>query len=217
LSFDREYYKNVTYSHRGHLIKRHVLDVIKWGAKVSSENFLLGKGKTALDVGCAYGYGVEVLKSLGYNAYGTDISKYGIRIAKSFHPSEFLVSDVEGGLPFKENFFDLLICIDVIEHLKRPFQALKNMFACCRNTMLLTTPNRLVEKPIKKMLSDYDETHISVMTQNEWEKHIEALRPTFFRIEQFFDASLAVKGRLLLFKSFKMPCFGLNLRILIKK
>ena len=33
-------------------------------------------GKTALDVDCAYGYGVDVLESFGYNACGVDVPKY---------------------------------------------------------------------------------------------------------------------------------------------
>jgi hypothetical protein len=73
LCFDEEYFRNRMYSQRERLIKRHVLEVLKWGSKVSNSNLLGGQGKTALDVGCAYGYGGDVLESFGYDACGVDV------------------------------------------------------------------------------------------------------------------------------------------------
>jgi len=217
LPFGEEYYRSHMYSRKERLIKKHIFDVIQWGAEVSSSDLLNGKGKTALDVGCAYGYGVEVLKSLGYDAYGIDISKYSIRKAKDFYSADFLICDVQKGLPFKDDFFDLLICIGVIEHLAHPLQALRGIFASCRGTMIFTTPNRLVERPIKKIMGDYDETHINVKSWGEWKDYFEALGSAFFKAEPFLDLSLTVKGKLLFFKSFKIPHLGLDLRILVKK
>ena len=199
------------------MIKRHILEALKWGSKVSNSNFLNGRGKTALDVGCAYGYAVDVLENLGYDAYGVDISKYSIKKAKEFFSADFLVCDVQKGLPFKENVFDLVTCFGVIEHLTYPLWAIKNMFTSCKDMIICTTPNRIVEKPVKKIMRDFDETHINVKTQKEWETCIKNLNCSFFKVEPFLDASLKVKDKLLFFKSFKIPYFGLDLRILIKK
>jgi SAM-dependent methyltransferase len=199
------------------VIKRHILDTLKWGSKVSNSNLLNGQAKTALDVGCAYGYAVDILETLGYNAYGVDISKYSVKKAKKFYSADFLVCDVQKGLPFKENAFDLLTCFGVIEHLTYPLVAIRNMFTTCRGIVICTTPNRIVEKPVKKIIRDLDETHINVKTQKEWERYIKNLDCSFFKIEPFLDSSLRVADRLLFFKSFKIPYFGLDLRILIKK
>jgi hypothetical protein len=106
----------------------------------------------------------------------------------------------------------------VLEHLVNPVAALGNMFGACRDTMIYTTPNRLVEKPVKKTIRDYDETHINVMAKEEWKEIIEQnLNCRFFKIEPVLDASLKTQDKVLFFKSLKIPYFGLDLRILIKK
>ena len=217
LRFDEEYFRSLRYSQRERLIKRHMLEVLKWGSKVSDADLLNGQGKSALDVGCAYGYVVEVLESLGYHAYGVDISKYSLKKAKQFYSADFIVCDVQEPLPFKKDSFDLLTSFGVIEHLTHPSRALENMFASCRGTMICTTPNRIVEKPLKQIARDFDQTHINVRTQKEWESIIKKLNSSFFKIEPFLDASLRVAGKPLFFKAFKIPRFGLDLRILIRK
>lgn len=218
MHFDEEYFRDFEYSLRERLIKRHILEVLKWGSKVSNSNLLDGQGKTALDVGCAYGYAVNILESFGYDAYGVDISKYSIKQAKENHAAHFTVCDVEKGLPFKKEIFDLVTCFEVLEHLKNPLQAIKNMFASCKNTMICTTPNRAVEKPIKRVLRDFDKTHIAVKTPWEWKKYLhENLQFNFVKVESFFDTSLRVADKLLFFKSLKVPYLGLDVRILIKR
>jgi 2-polyprenyl-3-methyl-5-hydroxy-6-metoxy-1,4-benzoquinol methylase len=198
LCFDEEYFRNRMYSQRERLIKRHVLEVLKWGSKVSNFNLLEGQGKTALDVGCAYGYGVDVLESSGYDSCGVDISKYSVEKAKKLHSTDFIVCDVQKGFPFKKSVFDLLTCFGVVEDLANPLQALKNMFVSCKDTMICTTPNRIVENPIKKVIRDIDETHINVKTQKEWEKSISLnLNHNFLKVEAFLDASLRAADKLL--------------------
>jgi len=218
LCFDEEYFKDFKYSQRERLIKRFILEVLRWGSKVSNINLLDGHDKMALDVGCAYGYGVDVLESFGYDACGVDVPKYSVEKAKKLYSADFVVCDVQKGFPCKKNIFDLLTCFGVMKHLANPLQALKNMFVSCKDTMICTTPNRIVEKPIRKVLRDLDETHINVKTQKEWEKSISRnLNRSFLEVEPFLDASLRVADKLLFFKSLKIPYFGLDLRILIKK
>jgi ubiquinone/menaquinone biosynthesis C-methylase UbiE len=195
------------------------LEVLNWASKRSGANFFDGKGKTALAVGCGYGYEVDILTSLGYDACGIDISKYGIKKAKrKFILTDFVVCNVQKGLPFRDDTFDLLTCFGVLEHLNYPVKALKNMFAVCKDAIICTSPNRLVEKPLKQITRDIDGTHINVKSKKEWEQAInEELNRRFLKIEPFFDLSLRVTGKLLLFKSFKIPYFGLDFRILIRK
>lgn len=216
--FEREYFKYLRYSSRRRLIGQHFLDVLKWASKVSNSNLLIGKEKTALDVGCAYGYAVKVLKYLGYQAYGVDISKYGLKQAKKNQTADFVVCDVQENLPFKECSFNLITCIGVLEHLTRPLHALKSMFDVCKDVIICTTPNVVVEKPVKQVLRNVDETHINVRASWDWERLIrENLRCSFVKVELFFDAGLRVADKLLFFRSFKIPYFGLDARILIKK
>jgi 2-polyprenyl-3-methyl-5-hydroxy-6-metoxy-1,4-benzoquinol methylase len=218
LRFEEEYYRGIKYPLRGQLIRRYVLEIIKWGSKVSNQNLLEGWGKTALDVGCAYGYAADVLESLGYETYGVDISRHGVRQAKVNCAGNLLVCDAQAKLPFKKKTFDLIACFDVLEHFEYPLKAIKNMFDLCRDVMIYATPNRAVEKPIRKIMRDYDKTHINVKLPAEWEKCLrENLTYKFIKVDTFYDLTLKVADKLLLFKSFKIPYFGLTARILVKK
>jgi len=218
LQFEKEYFRGFKYSQRERLIKRYVLEVLKWGSEVSESNLLSGKGKTALDVGCAYGYAVDVLESYGYDAIGVDISKYSVKQAKKTCPTNFVVCDVQKTFPFKNKVFDLVTCFEVLEHLTHPLEAIKNMFKSCKQIMICTTPNKAVERPIKEIVRDFDKTHISLKVPWEWKEHIqENLKCSLVEVEPFFDASLRVADKLLFFRSFKVPYFGLDIRILIKR
>ena len=218
MQFEKEYFRDFKYSQRERLIKRYVLEVLKWGSEVSESNLLSGKGKTALDVGCAYGYAVDVLESYGYDAIGVDISKYSVKQAKKTCPTNFVVCDVQKTFPFKNKVFDLVTCFEVLEHLTHPLEAIKNMFKSCKQIMICTTPNKAVERPIKEIVRDFDKTHISLKVPWEWKEHIqENLKCSLVEVELFFDASLRVADKLLFFRSFKVPYFGLDIRILIKR
>jgi len=216
LQFEEEYFGNLKYSQKEQLIKRHVLESLKWGSKVLHLNLLNGKGKSALDVGCAFGYGVNLLTSLGYDAWGTDISSYGLRQAKKkLNKNVFVVCDVQENLPFKRKF-DLITCFEVLEHLKNPARALQNMYNTCDSIILCTTPNKTIERIVKKILKDFDKMHINVKTPLEWEKQIRSiLQCRFTKIECFVDLSFKIANTLF-FKSLKLP-FGMDTRILIKK
>ena len=218
LQFEREYFKDFKYSQRERLIKRYILEVLKWGSEVSKSTLFEGEGKTALDVGCAYGYAVDVLNSFSYEVSGADISRYSVRQAKKDRANDFLVCDVQEPLPFQNKAFDLVTCFEVLEHLTHPIQAIKNMFDSCKHTMICTTPNKAVERPIKKIVRDVDETHVSLKVPWEWEEKIQRnLKCSFVKVEPFFDANLRVADKLLFFRSFKVPYVGLDIRILIKR
>lgn len=218
MQFEKEYFRDFKYPQRERLIKRYVLEVLKWGSEASESNLLSGKGKTALDVGCAYGYAVDVLEFYGYDAIGVDISKYSVKQAKKTCPTNFVVCDVQKTFPFKNKVFDLVTCFEVLEHLTHPLEAIKNMFKSCKQIMICTTPNKAVERPIKEIVRDFDKTHISLKVPWEWKEHIqENLKCSLVEVEPFFDASLRVADKLLFFRSFKVPYFGLDIRILIKR
>jgi 2-polyprenyl-3-methyl-5-hydroxy-6-metoxy-1,4-benzoquinol methylase len=218
LQFDKEYYIDMRYQLRERLIRRYALEIIEWGSKASNCNLFNGKNKTALDVGCAYGYVTDVLKSFGYETFGVDISQHSVKQAKKICSTDFAVCDIQKTLPFKNRVFDLVICFEVLEHLENPIQAVKNMFDSCKYVMICTTPNRIVEKPIKKIVKDFDETHISLKTPREWKECLKrSLKYSLVKVEPFFDASLRAADKPLFFKSFKIPYFGLDTRILIRR
>lgn len=216
MQFERSYYTNLAYSRRKKLLKRNFLEVIDWASKLSGFNLLNGKGKRALDVGCAYGYACEILKGNGYETYGIDISRWGAKKAKDNINGQFLICDAETRFPFKTKTFNLITCLDVLEHLDYPVLVLQNMLELCRGVLICTTPNRYVEKPIRTALRDFDKTHKNVKTPLEWKSIIEKrLGHTSFKVETFYDLTLKL-GAKFFFRSFKLPNLGLTTRIVVK-
>lgn len=217
LQFEEEYFEDVKYRQRKRLIQRYVKEVLRWGSKISKSNLLDGRGRTALDVGCAYGYGIEVLKSCGYKVVGADLSKHGIREAKKSCTTDFVICDVQEKLPFKDKSFYLVTCFQVLEHLLYPLDAIRYIFDSCEEILIFTTPNKVVERPVKKLVRDFDKSHISLKSPGEWKNIIqETLKEKFVKVETFFDLNLKV-GNKVFFKSFKLPYLGLDVKILIKR
>ena len=198
------------------IVQRHVIEVLRWASKKSGMDLLYGKGKRALDVGCAFGYTSTALKNLGYTTYGLDISRWGIRRAKTQSNGEFMVCNAQGTIPFVANSFDLVTCFDVLEHLICPEEALSSMLEVAKNIIVCTTPNKKVEKPIRKLTGDYDKTHISAKSITEWRKYLTKYKVYTIGVEAFYDCSVSFRNKLF-FKSFNIPTYGLTIRLVIKK
>lgn len=221
MEFDKKYFESLDYSLRESMIKRFGLNVLSWASKKVGSNLFDGKGKRALDVGCSFGYITSLLERMKYETYGLDVSTYALREAarKRKTYAHLLACDVQYSLPFPQKTFDLITCFDVLEHLKKPAKALENMYKVCKGVIICTTPHRLLDKALKTLGGDYDETHINLRTPGEWRKIIEkklGISPDKLFIETYYEVPIRLSNRLLAFKSIKMPKIGLNIRILIK-
>lgn len=87
------------------------------------------KFNNCLDVGCASGYMLsELAKEFPNKKYfGVDIYNKAITFAKKTYPGiYFRVADMEK-LPYKNDFFDLIINYETIEHVENPTAALKEL------------------------------------------------------------------------------------------
>jgi 2-polyprenyl-3-methyl-5-hydroxy-6-metoxy-1,4-benzoquinol methylase len=217
LPYEEAYFNRRNYTKKEQLVRRHVLKVLKWASEASKEDLLNGKGKRAVDVGCAYGYTSQVLTELGYETFAFDVSRSGINEAKKTKNAGFLVCDAQTGLPFKAGTFDLVTCFDVLEHLANPEQALAGMFNVCSGIIVCSTPNKRVEKIIRKITRDYDETHINVKSPPQWESLIKnSLACSKLQVDAFHDFAGNFVGKTF-FSSMRVPSYGLTVRIMIKK
>jgi 2-polyprenyl-3-methyl-5-hydroxy-6-metoxy-1,4-benzoquinol methylase len=216
LQFEKDYFTHLSYSTKGQLIARHVLESLKWASRTLNKDLLNGSGKSALDVGCAFGYGVGALSSLGYVALGSDISSYGqMQAKKRLKGNDFVVCDAQASLPFSEQF-DLVTCFEVLEHLQNPARALQNLYAASNNVVVCTTPNKTVEQIFKRIARSFDKTHINVKTPSQWEKLIrETVNCSRVDVECFVDSSFQLLN-VPFYKSLKLP-FGMETRIIITK
>jgi len=130
------------------------------------EEFLLGllssnKFEKVLDIGFGSGNIMKKLyeKNFSRKLYGADIS---FRAAKHLKTEKNLkygfravVSSAEA-LPFKENFFDLIILSHVVEHVKDPKKALNECKRVCRKKgeILIAFPNTMSYWPLAEAVFD---------------------------------------------------------------
>jgi len=73
-------------------------------------------GLDTLDLGCGFGFLANELANRGAIVQGVDISSYAIAQAQSRFPSlTFIQTDAVLGLPFKVNYFRLVVAVGVTD------------------------------------------------------------------------------------------------------
>ena len=77
-----------------------------------------------LNIGCGTGGGIDVLKQFG-TVYNIDVSEEAIRLAKAQGHENVQLYDGEN-IPFDKESFDLIVALDVLEHIKEDEAALQN-------------------------------------------------------------------------------------------
>tara|TARA_B100000315_G_scaffold239875_1_gene259126 strand:+ start:22 stop:882 length:861 start_codon:yes stop_codon:yes gene_type:complete len=127
-----------------------------------------------LDVGCAYGFTLEAARKSGFNTYGVEVSP-AATIAKE-RGYEVFRGEVDDA-PFKTNFFDVVILIDLIEHIADPITFMKKLRTLLRDTgiMLIVTPN--IFSTSRKILGDrwfhYKDEHVCFYSSKSMETLLE--------------------------------------------
>lgn len=111
---------------------------------------------SVLDAGCALGVLVESLRDRGVEAYGVDISDYAVaQVREDIRPYCWVGSLTEP-LPRR---YDLIVCIEVLEHMAPADseRAIANLCAAADDLLISTSP------------FDYKEaTHFNVQPPDYW-------------------------------------------------
>jgi len=128
------------------------------------------KDSAVLDIGCGYGY---LLNSFGEakEIYGTDISKEAVEMAKKQNP-RFKISVADILKPSELNKrFDLVLAINVIEHLTNPKLGTRNIKSLLKKDGLviihLPTINNAFSKWFYIKTYAKDPTHVFRPMGNE--------------------------------------------------
>lgn len=100
------------------------------------------KDLNILDVGCSDGNVTAHLTSQQHNVIGVDISKHQLKKARK-KGIKTVRCDVNKSLPFKSNVFDIVMFVDIIEHLFEPENALKEVHRILKNNgyIIIQVPN----------------------------------------------------------------------------
>lgn len=134
---------------------------------------------TILDVGCGTGANAETIKKRfpNCNISGISYSSEELELANKFLDNSFLINLDQITENFTNEFYDLIICSHVIEHLYNPKNVL-NILASKLNTegrIIVIVPNIAIWHSRLKLLSGkfeyeehglFDRTHIRFFTYN---------------------------------------------------
>lgn len=98
---------------------------------------------TVLDVGCATGYLVEVLRERGLEAEGCDLSQFAVDHAAPGAAGHLRVASLLDRLPWEDGAFELVTALEILEHLPpdlvRP--ALAELSRVCGGHLFATIPS----------------------------------------------------------------------------
>ncbi len=159
--YNEEYYKNydVGVEKVNYKDSKYTKDFLEGIADKIIEKY---NPKTVLDAGCAMGHLVVALRDKGVEAYGIDISEYAISNVREDIKSFCVVGSLSEELP-KEipNFYDLIITIEVIEHLyeEEGLRAIENLCKYSNNILFSSSPDDIEEI-----------THVNVQQPEYWAK-----------------------------------------------
>jgi len=167
-----------------------------------------------LEVGCGQGNTLIELKKQGKAKFiaGIDI----VDLNQSTKLDKFILADIESeeNIDLPENYFDIIICADVLEHLKDPWNVLKKIkkFLKQNGMLIASIPNiREIETLFNIFVKgDFkyveegilDKTHLRFFCKKNI---IELFEKTGYKVEKItFDLSTSPIRRPLLKLSFGM-------------
>ena len=164
---------------------------------------------TILDVGCGVGYGSNILAKKAKRVVGLDISEEAINIARTKYGKRknlvFLKADATKGLPFPDNHFSAVCCIEALEHFRNPIRVLNEIKRVLKpnGIAIITTPAKELVSPFRR--KPRNPHHVREFTLNEV---LSLLRENFGEVEVYGQQVLSSKGAILTKKLFSF--FGLE-------
>ena len=113
-------------------------------------NNFIKEGDKVLDVGCGIGYGINILSIKASEVYGVDVDKKAIDYCQDNvfrqNPKLKELKHYDGyHLPFKGNEFNVVTCVDVIEHVENYDAFIDELLRVAKNFVVFSTPNRRPE------------------------------------------------------------------------
>jgi len=101
------------------------------------------KADSILDAGCGEGFTMNKLKEngLGKKIEGIEYEQAAITFGKELFPNLIIKQGSIYSLPYKDSFFDLIICTEVLEHLEDPTKAIREILRVSRKYLIIGVPN----------------------------------------------------------------------------
>lgn len=142
-----------------------------------------GEAARVLDVGCGAAPGLRYLHTRGIEAVGVDVSAVALAAARHLLPEAQLARcDIDEGLPFAADRFDLVLMSEIVEHVAALLGVLQEVRRVLRpgGALVLTTPNLWDVRRVVAALGgpswtgDRDPTHINLQSPRTLRRRLEA-------------------------------------------
>lgn len=172
-------------------------DVATRRSRLDVASQLVGKCQRILDIGCGEGLLATLTKGKYEEFFGVDISQVALEIARSRGVRAFRINiDIEK-LAFPDNYFDCVVCLDVIEHVFDPAHLLSEAKRVTADggSFIISTPNirhwaHLMQLVVKgrfpktsRDVEEFDGGHVHYFTYADVEELLR--RHEFERIERY--------------------------------
>lgn len=151
----------------------------------------INSNSRVLDMASGVGYGTEMLGRKSKSTFGLDIDKESLVYAQQqFGSSASFVLGDALNTPFKDNYFDVIVAFEMIEHLHKPKVFLNEVHRILKKggLLIISTPNSLVHSPTGKLMSVY---HTKEYNYQE----LSQLLNSYFKKCEFFTQTKSVKAK----------------------
>lgn len=95
---------------------------------------------TLLDVGCGEGFVLQALGPLATGAHAVDLSEDAVAVCRETNPGVQAEVGSATDLRFDDDAFDVVVCLEVLEHLEEPPVAVAELARVCRGHLVLSVP-----------------------------------------------------------------------------
>ena len=209
-NFENKYWER----HNQRIVFRHkaALELIKEGP--------------ILDLGCGDGLFLSLLKEKGITGVGLEISEVAVRKAMRRGLDVRKFDFTENKLPFKDNSFEAVVLLDVLEHLYQPEKILREIHRVTKESIILSVPNFNSLPARLQMIAGYIpenntpiEGHIywfsytvlkNLLKENDFDIKI-------IKVNSFFSWTPILKSLMHLLARIWPSLFALNFVIKVKK
>ncbi|TJY40733.1 class I SAM-dependent methyltransferase [Cohnella pontilimi] len=115
----------------------------------------LGPESRILDAGCGTGGNLELLSRMGCEVMGLEMEQGAAEIAQSKSGKAVYLGSLPDQVPFADESFDLIVLLDVLEHIEDDLGALETLTAKLKpgGSLLITVP------AFQFLWSSHDESH----------------------------------------------------------
>jgi SAM-dependent methyltransferase len=144
-----------------------------------------------IDIGCAEGFYPRLVSArYGVDAYGVDLSAFGIHRMREYHKLNGVCADAHA-LPIKDCSFDVVLCNNTVEHVSDPKQVVSELMRIARKYVFIGVPQALTQKEIDTFQPDFNgqkDLHVHIFDQSA----LNRIMPANYAVTVHYASSLPV-------------------------